>query len=193
MPSDDSVLNPYAPPSTLDLVPPTPEDSEDLALFFHVGAWKLILMSLTTFGLYLAYWHYRHWKVVKVRTGENLWPIPRALFYPLTGFDLYSRIEDAALRAEVPLSWKAWMVGVAVLVLNALSYLHELLGVPFLQHSIYLQALPIALVQVGVNETLDKVASTGRRNNRLSGWNISWLILFALLMGLAWLGSRAPR
>jgi hypothetical protein len=39
---------------------------------FTASTFKLVLMSLCTFGLYEVYWFYKNWVCIKKRTGENL-------------------------------------------------------------------------------------------------------------------------
>src|SRR5690625_4658746 len=58
--------------------PPLPE-----VFFHHVAAWKFILLSLATLGLYELYWFYRGWSFVKRSEKSRIMPFWRTVFAPI--------------------------------------------------------------------------------------------------------------
>lgn len=108
--------NPYAPPAA-ELEAPADPAVRPLP-FYAVSILKLVLLSLATFGYYVVYWHYRQWKAIRDAEGRKLWPIPRAFFAALTGFELYPHIHAAAEREGLEIAWQGWMPALAAFVIN---------------------------------------------------------------------------
>ena len=67
--------NPYAPPNAVVVEPATASDA-----YVTVGATKLSLMVVATFGIYALYWFYRNWKVIRDREHSDIQPFWRAFF-----------------------------------------------------------------------------------------------------------------
>ncbi|GDX82051.1 hypothetical protein LBMAG42_38620 [Deltaproteobacteria bacterium] len=68
--------NPYAAP----IGDFRPAPSGAAPTWFSVTPLKLVLMSLATFNLYLIYWHYKQWALLKAWRGDDIMPWARALF-----------------------------------------------------------------------------------------------------------------
>ena len=68
----------------------TPEPS------FCVGAVKLLVMSIATFGVYSVYWMFRNWRAEQARSGDHLSPIARSVFAVLFFHSFASRVADRA-------------------------------------------------------------------------------------------------
>ncbi len=188
MPDATFTDNPYSPPSA-----PVSDAPDSQALtaspYFHVAIWKLILMSISTVGIYLLYWHYRHWKAIKQDQDEKLWPIPRAIFYPLTGFDLYPRFHRSALGVGITPSWGPVAISIAIFILNLLNQVSSWFDVPLLSYAALLQVIPTAMVQSTVNGYLESTHPDVQRNSRLSVWNILWFVLIVVVFALSVFGK----
>jgi hypothetical protein len=65
------------------------EPKEFVYEFFTVKTSKLILLSLSTFFLYLFYWFYQNWYFYKVTSGERFRILKRAGEFPLTAYCLF--------------------------------------------------------------------------------------------------------
>ncbi|ESP92607.1 MULTISPECIES: hypothetical protein [Pseudoalteromonas] len=61
--------------------------------FYIVSAKKFWTLSLMTLGIYALYWFYKHWSEYKKSTGEDIWPVPRAIFSIFFTHSLFSFIE----------------------------------------------------------------------------------------------------
>ena len=48
-------------------------------LFLHITISRLILLSVTSCGLYEAYWIYKNWRYIKERDGLNILPFWRGI------------------------------------------------------------------------------------------------------------------
>ncbi len=49
--------------------------------YYVVAPTKFLLLAILTANLYMLYWFYRQWRMVKDRDQSDAWPIPRGLFY----------------------------------------------------------------------------------------------------------------
>ncbi|KQZ30472.1 hypothetical protein [Duganella sp. Root1480D1] len=72
--------------------------------FYVVSTRKMLTLFFLTFGLYHLYWNFRNWQLHKLATGEDLWPLPRALFAILFTRTLYREI--AAYDSTG--NWRDW-------------------------------------------------------------------------------------
>ena len=60
--------------------------------YFSVSKRKLVIMSITTFGIYQLYWFYQNWEAVKEQGKENISPLWRSWFGILYCDSLFERI-----------------------------------------------------------------------------------------------------
>jgi hypothetical protein len=161
--------------------------------YFAVSIWKFVLMTVATMGLYLIYWNYRQWSIIKARSGESMWPIARAIFYPITCFDLAKRVHESASTIGTSCSWSSWMIAVPVLSLNIVAWFREIADVPILGYAHLLHVVPLGFAQFTINKILSQESPNHDRNSRLTKWNIVWLVLVSVLMLLAWIGGNQPQ
>src|SRR5262249_19806427 len=63
-------------------------------VYFPVTSAKLILLCITSLGLYELYWFYKHWSFEKARTKERISPFWRTVFAPFFAFSLFGRISE---------------------------------------------------------------------------------------------------
>lgn len=162
--------------------------------FFLVSTRKLLLMGIATFGYYLFVWWYMHWARQRRAAGSRVLPAARALFSLFFAHVFVHRV-DSALQASAqahawrPMIWATayvvLVVGSAVLSLAAMDPTPDVV----VQSAALLGFLPALLtvvpMQRAVNAAVDDVE--GRANDRLTGANIAWLVVF----GLLWLANFA--
>jgi hypothetical protein len=71
--------NPYAPPNAVVADIPVADVTHEAPLF-AVSAFKLVIMSVFTLGLYQIYWFYRNWTCIKERDRSRILPALRSIF-----------------------------------------------------------------------------------------------------------------
>jgi hypothetical protein len=77
-------------------IPAKSIDPEKPLMFFAVPNKKLVLLSLSTFGIYELYWAYKNWKVIEIK--EDISPIPRTFFHAIFVFGLFKRIFESGKK-----------------------------------------------------------------------------------------------
>jgi hypothetical protein len=64
--------------------------------FFVVSAWRFVVMSILTIGLYSIYWFYKNWKAVEAATGRKQHPVLSGIFCKLVSYNLFLDIKNSA-------------------------------------------------------------------------------------------------
>ena len=65
-------------------------------MFFPVSRFKLLVMSLVTFGLYEIFWFYKNWQLFKAKTGSDISPFWRTVFRVFFIYELLHEIQEKA-------------------------------------------------------------------------------------------------
>jgi len=147
--------------------------------YFTVGAVKFAVMSLTTCGLYELFWFHKNWKIIRERDRLDISPFWRAVFAPLWSFSLGERFAKQASANDVVISLPVVPLGIMYLVVSALWRLPE----PYWLLSLlsFVPIMPFDFAARGLNGNGQLAEPL---YGRYSGWNIAWLILGTLLLGL---------
>ena len=148
-----------------------PELAGEVAPLFPIASWKLVLMTLATFGLYQIFWGYKHWTAIRARTQEEMIPFARG-FFAIFFFHLLAReVNDAA--AEQRIERRLQVGGLVALFL--IFWFSQLLPDPgwLLWFGI---VIPMVFVQQLANEVIQKASPLTDRNANIRGWN--WLAVF---------------
>jgi hypothetical protein len=152
-------------------------------LYFPVSKTKLILMSISTLGLYEIYWFYKNWNHIKIRTRQKIRPFWRAIFSVFYCYSLFKTVQESADahrgRQEINPGWLA----VGYILLSITYKLPD----PFWVVSL-LAFLPLLPVQGAINSINARVAPAADRNSNFSVKNIFVMIIGSLLLALATLG-----
>jgi len=102
--------------------------------FFVLAPSKLVIMLISTMGIYSIYWFYENWMRQKIKNEEDTWPLVRALFAIFFVHQLFRRIDSslAKIRSSEedqafdwsPMSTATQYVALAILssVINRLSF-----------------------------------------------------------------------
>ena len=154
---------------------------------FSVSLSKLAVMSLATFGIYELYWCYKQWDAIRRRESEKLSPFWRAFFAPLWGFSLFPRIQRLTANYGVPATWSGTGLALGFFILGAMWRLPD----PYWLASFF-SFLPLLVVQRSVNALNAAVAPAADRNARYSGLNVVVIVIGAILLLLAILGTLLP-
>lgn len=87
----------------------------DEIIFFHKSPSTAAILTFVTFNLYLLYWSYKHWRLIRLSTNKRTYPIASSILQIFTTYPLFKLIKDNAHRNGYKKFNKA--------VLAALSYI----------------------------------------------------------------------
>ena len=180
--ADGEAFNPYATPAAR--VEPVAASGPD-PVFFAVSLLKLTVMSVFTLGFYNIYWFYKNWKCVQQLGDEVNAPL-RAIFYPLVSYGLFRRVRAQAARAGVEAAFPSAILALGLFLVYVVGNLLDPSGL-----STLLGVLLLLPVQGAVNAINRKLAPNADPNARFSGVNIFWLIVGAIVIVLALIGTFA--
>lgn len=156
--------------------------------FYVVSRAKFWILFLATSGIYQAYWFFKHWKTIRKATGEQLWPLPRAIFCIFFTHSLFARFSGTA-SGGIPasrhsLQSKATLF-VVLLVADRIASRLALkdIGSP-ITDLISIAILPLAgwclfKAQQAANSACGD--PTGSGNSRITAANILWMAVGALV------------
>jgi len=95
-------------------------DKPDLQ-FFPTSQKKLLILFISTFGIYAVYWFYKNWHLQQARMEQKITPALRALFYIFFTHSLFRRIETAAVEKNISMSWSANTLATVFVLLTIIS------------------------------------------------------------------------
>jgi hypothetical protein len=155
--------------------------------FFAVSTTKLVVMSLSTFGLYQIYWFYRHWQYVRRRERASISPVWRSLLGVLFCYPLVRRIErfgkEQFSQGHDVMYPAARMIAATWTLTALLCYLPA----PY-----HLASFGSVLFLVPAQETANSinrfVAPGHDRNSRFSAGNIATIVIGGLLFVISVIG-----
>jgi hypothetical protein len=173
-----SQLGAAAPSAVLD--PPAAE------ALYNVGTTKLVMMTLSTFGLYDVYWLYKTWSV-EARAGADISPAARALFAPLFMYSLAEQINARAISAHLQTALNPWLTSIAFLLLTVAVRLPR----PF-----WLMGLMSGFVLIPIQKQSARInAARGigiGKEARFGFLNIAWLVVSSVFWLLVLVASLLP-
>lgn len=196
--------NPYRTP-TADLLTiadtPVTESSD---IFFVTSRKKMALLYVFTLGSYCIYWFYKHWKIQKSQSGEDYWPIPRAIFYVFFTHSLFRKIAEGRWNTTYT-DWRHRGLATLFVVLTIISNIldrismrHDEIGLTdVVSYAIMFICLyPLWVAQGHANEAAGD--PEGKSNSRISIYNIFFIIIGVALwayfiMGLLRLIGLLPQ
>jgi hypothetical protein len=177
-------FNPYAPPAArvVDVIEARPATP-----FFAVTIFKLVLMSICTFGIYELYWFYKNWQLIKAREEPDILPFWRAVFAYFFCYQCFVHVRDYEAPQVSPGTLLAGPLAAGWIVMNLLWRLPDAYGM--LSLFAFLFIIP---VQVHANRINQAVAPGHDPNGGLSWLNWVGIVLGGLFLSLAALGFFAP-
>lgn len=169
---------------------------------------KFIIMGGLSAGLYLYYWNYKHWLLIRGQRGFKLIPLLCTIFGALTIYFLMKKIIDRCRQANQPVEGSA--VGVTLMYCIPLlmlmcwefslseSYLANLpssilIMAPIMLMLIYITFFVVAMIQIQQAVNVCEGDACGLQNSQITWANVMWLIacwmpmaaLFGFLSGYA--------
>lgn len=154
--------------------------------FFDVSLLKLIVMSTVTFNLYQIYWFYKHWQAVKTR-GEDLWPLPRAIFAVLFAHALFKETVEVGRAASVEVATRPGAHALTFFLLQFAWRLPDpfwLLG--------FATVLPLIPMQTDVRRIHVALGLDPAINDRFTWKNIVGVVLGVIWILLVVVGLFVP-
>ena len=158
--------------------------------FFPTSQRKLVILFIATFGLYPVYWFYKNWALYKKNADKKIMPLLRAIFYIFFTHSLFRRVEDAARRKEISISWGASSLATLFVILTIVSsgldrVAEKSTTIGLVDYAslamVFILLGPIYMVQDVVNKINDD--PEGRLNSSFSIYNF----IFIVLVGLIWI------
>lgn len=184
--------NLYAPPQA-DLASTTPEAKQPP--FYVVSRGKFLTLFILTFGLYRLYWAYKNWKQFKQDSGEEMWPVARAIFAIFFTHALYREADARLKRDGLAFKWEpgelATLFVVASIVRNVLDSLaRNNVGFPQVDIANLLMLPVLAWItwlgQRGLNAAAGDLH--GQSNARFTPINYLFMVLGTALLVVVCLG-----
>lgn len=164
---------PYVPVEDLPPLPPLPPMATQLPLF-PVATHKFVVLSICTFGIYVAYWCYQNWVRIRYEQGPRSVPLLLAFTAPVSSYWLFRHIRAVAAEHEIAVGWQPAALAVLYFVMSALGNLPDgwwLLGV--------LSVLPLIPVHQATVRINDQHAArvSEDRNTSYSGANLAAIVV----------------
>lgn len=154
--------------------------------FFDVSVLKLVVMSIVTLNLYQIYWFYRNWRMAKER-GEDVMPIPRAIFGVLFAYPLFKEVREVGRSASITVASGAGALAFLYLMLQLTWRLPD----PFWVLGLT-AVLPLAVVQNDIAKTHRSLGLDPNVNNRFTWKNIIGIVVGGLFVLLVLIGLFLP-
>lgn len=162
------------------------------AKFFPVAIWKIILMTVTSGGLYIYFWYWKHWRWALRHSERPLKPWARMSFYPFWAYPAFiSANRDKQNKRPLP-GWLGPVVLVAGLSDAAFGIVEMRYGEAWpINWQIMLfcagivagliTILPTAQAVLRLNEQSAHGEVVLVRNSRLNTLNIIGIMLFPII------------
>jgi len=154
--------------------------------YFTASTFKLIVMSICTFGFYELYWFYKNWQFISVRDEVKMRPFWRAALTFFLSYVLFSDVKKEA-QAEGKQSAESIHAGIFAIV-YIMIWLAWKLGNPFWLLSIF-TFLPLLKVNQVAMELNRDMVDDYEENSTLSGKGGLIALLSGTVFAFAVLGT----
>lgn len=164
------------------------EQEKDDHMFYVVSPKKFWVLFMATLGIYTVYWFYKNWSQYKKATGDNSWPVARAIFNIFFTHSLFRHINDELKEKHIETDWKHAGLATLYVVVTILERvldklagrgISEITSVLFSLASIPLIGWIFYQAQLRINLACESV--NGEDNSNFTAANIIWILLGALL------------
>ena len=163
---------------------PQPRKKKELK-FMSLPISKLLLMSITTFGLYELFWSYKYWKSVQAFQRKRISPFWRALFNGITNFMLFPIIAQY-IKKKSKKEPEHILLAIIYIAFASCASLDN----PFWLLS-FLTIIPLIIIQERIND-INANYKTNAENNEWSVANGIWMLPGMILLFLAIIGTFLP-
>jgi len=159
---------------------------------YVVSISKLIIMASLSMGLYLYYWNYRHWLLIRGQHGLRLIPLLCTIFGAFTIFFLMKKIVARCTQANQPVEGSA--IGVTLMLYTPILmivcwefYISEkfldslplsfFTMIPIMLTLLYSTFFSVAMVQMQQSANVCEGDACGFKNSKITWANVLWLII----------------
>ncbi len=171
----------YKPPQA-DLILPSTEPA-----FYVVSPRKFLILIISTMGLYLTYWFYKHWRQQKLKHNENIWPVARTIFALFFTPALFNRIRGVLIDAGKKFQWSNQLIALYIVfsifhnVSTQLSSKAPGDVTLIVMNLLTLIPMIFATYKAQQNANIACDDPQGEQNNTITPVNIIWILLGILL------------
>lgn len=183
-----------APASSLDKVDHV-ESTAVTDKFYVVAPAKFMTLFMATLGYYGIYWFYRNWKQFKQQTGEDMWPVPRAIFSIFFTHQLARHVDYTLEGQGRKFNWNAgvcatWLVVLQVTCNVADRMAYKETGRPYSDILALLILPALALAHLTMQRAINAACgdTDGATNSKLTGANWAWIVAGGIIWALTLLG-----
>jgi tetratricopeptide (TPR) repeat protein len=152
-----------------------------------VSKFKLIILSLCSFGIYELYWFYKNWKAEKDHTGENISPFAQALFAPLTAYSFFGKVNEEAKKIGIPFQSTPSVLALIFILFNILWRLPD----PYWMIS-FLGFIPLLPVVDCISKINAHINPRVIKNDNFSRSNWILIVCGVILLGFVCVESFIP-
>ncbi len=150
--------------------------------FFVVSIPKLILMTMSTCGLYGLFWYLRNWELYRRASGARVMLLPRILWPELFLYSLLSRVDRRIRASGRNYEWSPWWLACGMLLAWVLGVQLWMVSLPIpgwidaVLMMIALFLLALGEVQRAIN--FCEGDPQGGGNAQLTAVNWLWISIF---------------
>ncbi len=157
-------------------------------VFFPTSKTKLIVMSVCTFSIYIFYWFYMNWKILKETQNLNIRPFWRTFLVPIFCYSLFKGVRECSKENGLSAAYSPGLLTAGYILFSTTGLLPD----PFSLMTFFLPVLPLLPVQGAINSLDTKVAPDLKINDKFSGWNIAGIIFGVIFWGLLIMAITMP-
>lgn len=167
--------------------------------FHAVTPRKVAIMMAATVGIYSVVWFYRNWTRLKTVAGEDIWPVPRAIFGAFTFFGLRTRIQEVFAQHERIQPERLASAPIVYLVCAFLSGRggRAAADLPVLELALIVlpllgQIWAMTIAQGAINELVEGAADGAQPDDDFGGLSLAAIAFGILFWFLVFFGTFAP-
>ncbi len=183
----------YAPPEA-----DVSEPASGGVRYYIVAPFKFILLSLLTFTLYFVYWFYKNWQLIKIDDNDDIWPVPRSIFYIFFTHSLFTDVQESFKTQGRQWSWSPGLLATVFVVLTVINNVADRF-IDYDSYSMWLGLWPLAsafvltFLLLPAQKAINAVCGDegGTSNARLTIANWIWMVLGGLMWLLVLIGIYA--
>ncbi len=172
----------------------TNETDEKRDSYYVVSLKKFTVLFFSTLSVYSVYWFYKNWRLIKVRQGRSIWPVPRAIFDIFFTHSLFKEVEGD-LKDKYNEDWEGGTIAtvyvVSAIASNVVDKLSEKsIGSPYSDVISIAILYPLWWALYSAQQKINLICGDpeGDSNSDFSAVNIIFIILGILLWAVIVLG-----